>query len=147
MATIDVMQTLRDAGKQLPGTVASSVGSRRGPARPRAAVETARGLRRRRRGMSAAARKAVSERMRKYWAMGVEKRKVSARLSSADCCCGLCWDGPLRVRTAARSRGTSFSIQACPNSRARPTQLCEYREAAPQLCRHLTNAAADDRCG
>ena len=94
MATIDVMQTLRDAEKAtarelnairaaikaMAETIASSVGGRRGPARPRAAVETARGPRRRRRGMSAAPRKAVSDRMRKYWAMRrKEKGKRAAK--------------------------------------------------------------------
>jgi hypothetical protein len=47
---------------------------RRGPGRASSAAESARGgARRRRRGMSAAARKAVSVRMRKYWA---ERRKA-----------------------------------------------------------------------
>ena len=41
----------------------------------RASAPAARARRRRRKGMSAAARKAVSERMRKYWA---ERRKTKA---------------------------------------------------------------------
>ena len=47
----------------------------RGRTRGSAAPTAAGGGRRRRRGMSAAARKAVSERMRKYWA---ERRKAKA---------------------------------------------------------------------
>jgi hypothetical protein len=89
MATIDVMQMLRDAEtaavrelsairvaiKAMGGGLTSGVTgrSRRGRA---AGSNVANGTGRRRRGMSAAARKAVSERMKRYWA---ERRRAKKR--------------------------------------------------------------------